>query len=173
MTYTETRTLSATALRSLCIKNDWYTCGDNEEYTALFDRLYDQDGCPVILTAQKLSEIAADIMAHSEIEDYTITSVMYELNKACTVTFDENSDPLAEPDSLWLQTTTRRDGRKTSKIINDGKLAAHLAQVFFLRRSGENIDLSREHDRMYNTTAYIITRTDKAGAVTINRFDRI
>ena len=174
MTYTETRTLSATALRSLCISNNWYTCGTCDEYEALFNRLYDEDGCPVVLTAQKLAEIAADIMVHSEIEDYTITSVMYELNTACTVTFDEDDDPLAEPDSLWLQTNTRRNGLQTRRIINDGKLAAHLAQVSFLRQSGEDIQLNREHDRMYNTTAYIITRTDKkTGATIINRFDRI
>lgn len=100
MTYTETRTLSSTALRSLCIRHDWYTCGTCKEYNALFDKLYDEDGCPVNLTTQKLAEIADDIMAHSDIEDYTITSVMYELNRSCTVTFDEDHDPLAEPTSF-------------------------------------------------------------------------
>ena len=89
MNYTENRTMSASDLRALCIRNNWYTCGTCKEYEALFNRLYDEDGCPVNLTTKKLAEIADDIMAHSEISDYTITSVMYELNRVCTVFFDE------------------------------------------------------------------------------------
>ena len=89
MNYTENRTMSASDLRALCIRNNWYTCGTCKEYEALFNRLYDEDGCPVNLTTKKLVEIADDIMAHSEISDYTITSVMYELNRVCTVFFDE------------------------------------------------------------------------------------
>lgn len=88
--FSEIRTLSASKLRALCIEHNWYTCGDNKEYDALFNRLYDEDGVPVHLTTQKLAEIAADIEAHSEIRDYTITSIMFELNRACSVVFDEN-----------------------------------------------------------------------------------
>lgn len=87
--YIETRTLDSTKLRSLCIEHDWYTCGTNEEYAKLFARLHDEDGCPENMTTDKLAEIAADIMEHSDITDYTITTVMYELNKACTTYFDE------------------------------------------------------------------------------------
>lgn len=174
MTYTENRTLSASDLRSLCIRNNWYTCGTCAEYEALFNRLYDEDGCPMNLTTEKLAQIADDIMAHSEISDYTITTVMYELNKACAVYFEEDDDPLAETTAYWKQTTTRRDGTKTTRIINDARLARMLAQVSFLRQGGEEIELSMEHDRMYNATAYIITRTHKrTGATITNRFDKI
>lgn len=86
--YTETRTMSACDLRALCIRHDWYTRGTCEEYERLFDRLHDSDGCPVNLTTEKLAEIAADIMEHSEITDYTITSVMYELNRTAHTYFD-------------------------------------------------------------------------------------
>lgn len=85
---TETRTMSATKLRSVCIQHDWYTCGTNKEYGKLFDRLYDSDGIPAHLTTEKLAEIAQDIMDHSRITDYTITSVMFELARSCTVYFD-------------------------------------------------------------------------------------
>lgn len=87
--YTETRILDASKLRSICIANDWYTGGTNEEYCNLFDRLYDESGCPVNMTTEKLVEIAEDIMEHSHITDYTITSVMYVLAEGCYTYFDE------------------------------------------------------------------------------------
>lgn len=88
MKFTETRTLTATKLRSICIQHDWYTCGTNEEYGRLFDRLTDGCGFPENLTTEKLVEIAEDIWDHSKITDYTIESVLYELAKACNVYFD-------------------------------------------------------------------------------------
>lgn len=88
--YTETRILSSTKLRSLCIKHDWYTCGTNEAYSALFDRLHDDMGCPENMTTEKLAEVAADIMEHSKITEYTITAVMYELARACDTYFEES-----------------------------------------------------------------------------------
>lgn len=87
--YTETRILDAEKLRRLCIKHDWYTCGDNDEYAAMFAKLHDDMGCPENMTTEKLAEIAADIMEHSEISEYTIASVMFELARACTTYFDE------------------------------------------------------------------------------------
>lgn len=89
MNYIETRTLSADDLRALCIRNNWYTRGTNAEYEALFDSLYDEDGCNLNLTTEKLAEIAENIMEHSRIQEYTITTVMYALNRACTVLFDQ------------------------------------------------------------------------------------
>ena len=172
MTYIETRTLSATKLRALCIKHDWYTCGTNDEYEALFNRLYDEAGCPVNLTAQKLAGIAEDIMVHSEIRDYTTTAVMFELNRACSVVFDEDHDALAVPTSEWRQITIHPDRRMTSRVITDAKLASLLAQCHFLRQGGEDVHLEHEHDRMYNTTAYILTRTHGDKTVT-TRFERI
>lgn len=87
--YTETRILTPAKLRSLCIAHDWYTCGTNEAYRALFELLYDDMGCPENMTTEKLAEVAADIMDHSKITEYTITAVMYELAKACDTYFDE------------------------------------------------------------------------------------
>ena len=88
MKFTETRTLSASKLRSICIQHDWYTCGTNEEYGRLFDKLTDCCGCPVHLTTEKLVEIADDIWDHSDITDYTIETVLFELARACYTYFD-------------------------------------------------------------------------------------
>lgn len=89
MKYIETRVMDSSKLRSLCIKRNWYTRGTNEEYGRLFDLLYDEYGCPVNLTTEKLAEIAEDIMEHSDIRDYTITAVMFELADSCYTYFDE------------------------------------------------------------------------------------
>ena len=86
--YTETRFLDGIKLRSLCIEHDWYTCGTCEEYDGLFARLHDENGCPENMTTEKLAEIATDIMEHSEITDYTIIAVMFELARACRTYFD-------------------------------------------------------------------------------------
>lgn len=88
MKFTETRTLDASKLRSLCIKNNWYTRGTNAEYSRLFDRLTDCCGCPKHLTTEKLVEIAEDIWEHSKITDYTIETVLFELARACYTYFD-------------------------------------------------------------------------------------
>lgn len=88
MKYTETRILDSTKLRQICIENDWYTRGTNEEYANLFSKLHDEAGCPENMTTEKLAEIAQDIMEHSEISDYTITSVMYVLARGCYTYFD-------------------------------------------------------------------------------------
>lgn len=86
--YTETRILEGSKLRGLCIEHDWYTCGTCEEYDGLFARLHDANGCPENMTTEKLAEIAADIMEHSEITYYTITSIMFELARVCYSYFD-------------------------------------------------------------------------------------
>ena len=88
MKFTETRTLSASKLRAICIEHDWYTRGTNEEYGRLFDKLTDCCGCPEHLTTEKLVEIAEDIWEHSEITDYTIETVLFALARACFTYFD-------------------------------------------------------------------------------------
>lgn len=88
-TYKEFRHLSGDDLRSLCIRNNWYTHGTCEEYERLFNFLHDECGCPENMTTDKLAEIAEDIMEHSDITSYTITTVMFELARACNTFFEE------------------------------------------------------------------------------------
>ena len=87
--YTETRVLSTTKLRKLCIQHNWYTCGDNDEYAALFAKLHDEEGELVHISTDKLVEIATDIYEHSEIKHYSLEAVMGELASACLIFFDE------------------------------------------------------------------------------------
>ena len=93
MKFTETRTLSASKLRAICIQHDWYTCGTNEQYTNLFSMLTD-NYLAAEMTTEKLAEIAADILAHSDADDcrdgyLEITEIMYDLAKACDTVFIE------------------------------------------------------------------------------------
>lgn len=84
----EVRTMTAEELRSLCICNNWYTWGTNEEYANLLS-MVGNPWEPVNLTTEKLHAIAADILDHSEgREGEDITCVMFELAEAATVCFD-------------------------------------------------------------------------------------
>ena len=91
-TYKEIRTLSASALRSLCIREDWYTRGDNEEYDHL---LQDLAASKPHLATEDIIAIAEDIAAHSDPEaGWTVEGIAFEVARACTVTFVPVHDPL-------------------------------------------------------------------------------
>lgn len=64
--YKEIRTLTAYNLRELCIRQNWYTRGDNAEYEHL---LYDLAASKPHLTTEDIIEIAEDIVAHSAPSD--------------------------------------------------------------------------------------------------------
>ena len=86
MKFAEIRTVSASNIRKLCIKNDWYTRGDNEQYEHLLLNLCDWKEN---LTTEDIVEIAEDIIAHSEIEAdgrteaEIIESVAFEIMRVC------------------------------------------------------------------------------------------
>ena len=61
MKYIEIRTLDASDLRSLCIDENWYTGGTNEEYANLLS-MTEKIG----ITTEDIVEMAADIIEHSE-----------------------------------------------------------------------------------------------------------
>ena len=83
--YRETRRLSPSALRALCIRQEWYTCGDNDEYGHL---LLDLAGSKPHLSTDDIITIAEEIAAHSELqEEQTIEAIAFEVAHACTVTF--------------------------------------------------------------------------------------
>lgn len=83
--YTETRTMSADALRALCIRKNWYTRGTCAEY----DRLLHSCGLLRHLETADLARIAQDIVKHSNMPDgYDVPAVMFELARICTVCFD-------------------------------------------------------------------------------------
>ena len=83
--YKEIRRLSPSALRALCIRQEWYTRGNNDEYGHL---LLDLAGSKPHLTTDDIIAIAEDIAAHSELQEgQTIEAVAFEVARACTVTF--------------------------------------------------------------------------------------
>lgn len=84
--YKEIRTLTAYNLRALCIRQNWYTRGDNAEYEHL---LYDLADSKPHLTTQDIIEIAEDIAAHSHLQDgYDVAGIAWEVNRACNVSFE-------------------------------------------------------------------------------------
>lgn len=89
--FREVRTVSASDIRKLCIRNNWYTRGDNDQYEHLQNDLCEQKDN---LTTEDIVEIAEDIIAHSEIEHYCsndelIASVAFEIiTRAASVYFE-------------------------------------------------------------------------------------
>ena len=92
-TYKETRRLSVSALRALCIREDWYTRGGNEEYDHL---LQDLAGNRPHLDTAGIIAIAEDIAAHtSPGKHWTVEDIAFEVARACHVTFERGPE-LAE-----------------------------------------------------------------------------
>lgn len=85
--YKEIRKISASSLRTLCIRQDWYTAGDNDEYG---HRLFNLAGDKENLSTADIIEIAADIMAHSDLDDdCTIEEIAFEVARIANVFFEE------------------------------------------------------------------------------------
>lgn len=83
--YIERRYLFRNDLRVLCIRKNWYTCGDNKEYDNLLHS-FDEGN----ITTDVIVEIATDIVEHSDnISLDDITSVMFEIADCCYITFEE------------------------------------------------------------------------------------
>lgn len=59
--YKEVRRLHSTDLRALCIREDWYTGGTNEEYARLMEMTEKEN-----ITTDDIVEIATDIIEHSD-----------------------------------------------------------------------------------------------------------
>lgn len=59
--YREIRTISSEDIRNMCIKNDWYDNGTNEEYNNLLS--YSKE--PYI-TSDEIIEMATDIYSHTQ-----------------------------------------------------------------------------------------------------------
>lgn len=66
-------------VRAACIRNDLYTRGDNEAYSAMLDMV---DRTPPTTKAMYL--VAKDIAEHSK--DQPITNVMFILERECVIT---------------------------------------------------------------------------------------
>lgn len=72
---------SATEVRHLCIKNEWYTRGDNRAYSAMLDMVDESEP-----TTENLYKVAKDIKEHSN-TDSDIASIMFQMKKYCVTSF--------------------------------------------------------------------------------------
>lgn len=88
----EVRKIDSGKVRALCINKDYYTRGDNDEYSNLLKVL-----CKKEYSIEVIEEIARDIVIHSAYEkllsEYSvgyeelIAVVMFELINECCVSF--------------------------------------------------------------------------------------
>lgn len=90
-TYRERRTISADKIIGICIRQEWYTMGTNEDYEQMLSTASSKEN----LTTDDIVEIATDILEHSDSErimscygmdyDDVLQSVMFEIANAATV----------------------------------------------------------------------------------------
>lgn len=93
--YKEVRRLTSTDLRALCIREDWYTGGNNAEYYNLMckvDNMYQ-------ISTDNIVELATDIIEHSETAKANFEKatggenfylhVMFLIAEACNTFFEE------------------------------------------------------------------------------------
>lgn len=79
--FKEVRRISPDKLRALCIKENWYTRGDNEEYEHL---LLDLAGHKENITTDDVCEIAQDIINHSDLLADEFESVAFKVMEIAT-----------------------------------------------------------------------------------------
>lgn len=158
MKYTETRILHASDLRTLCIRENWYTLGDNDEYDALMCKTF----CPN-LTTEVIADIAQDIKDHSE-TDMEIPEIMYAVASISNTTFAADEDtteeeaPMTELDILnaaydallermnteWVRRNRMRDAGKPTKIA-DARIDRYDTKLEYLH--DRILELEAQEDR--------------------------
>lgn len=87
-TITETRYISADRVRQMCIEENYFTRGTNDDYTKLLNTANSAGNVSVDL----LYILAKNIYEHSEYysgvsECDAISQIMYCLNKVCVTTY--------------------------------------------------------------------------------------
>ena len=93
--YKEIKRIDSSMVRSLCIKEKYYTCGDNAAYMNLLTTLC---GSEKEMTMDDLEEIADDILMHSDGEIFSerygspeevFEAVLWQLiNECCIVSVE-------------------------------------------------------------------------------------
>ena len=87
MKFTETRKLSASDLRNVCIAENWYTMGSNEDYSHILMFANANE-----MTVENIAYIATDIINHTPAKAFAdcyangikpIEHVMYRIAEKC------------------------------------------------------------------------------------------
>ena len=76
---TRSRSWYSDRVRQACIRNELYTRGDNEAYSAMLDYVDSHDP-----TTRAMYEVAKDILAHSR--EQTVTNIMFILESEAVIT---------------------------------------------------------------------------------------
>lgn len=82
----EIRQISETKVRQVCINHGWFTCGNINTYSALFEFIGDINREGKNVSASRLECIAEMIKANSDTE-YNTTEIMFVLNAECCATY--------------------------------------------------------------------------------------
>ena len=78
----ETRKIDCCKVRAACIRYNWYTAGDCEEYDNMFNFIRNLQTA----TTDDLKAVATDIKEHSDTE-YEIADIMFVIANDCCTTF--------------------------------------------------------------------------------------
>ena len=84
----EIRRISPGKVRQACITYDWFTCGDINEYGALFEYIFDVSNGGRNVDTNILEVIARNIKKYSDTE-YNVAEIMFVLNEECCNTYFE------------------------------------------------------------------------------------
>lgn len=76
------RKWNSESVRQACIKNDFYTCGDNRAYMKMLNMVDNTEP-----TTENIYKIAKDILNHSR--ENTIENIMFCIDKDAINTFYE------------------------------------------------------------------------------------
>lgn len=89
----EFRSISPYELRALCIRENWYTRGTNEEYNEMLEMCGDGFKRKKLTTA-RIQAIATDIMKHSTVPQDTefLLNIMYCICEASNTYFEYVED---------------------------------------------------------------------------------
>ena len=81
----EFRYISQMKVRQICIEYDWFTCGDNDSYSDLFEFIGNLTRKGKHVSVEMLRIIAEMIKENSETEE-SIPEIMFVLNAECCTT---------------------------------------------------------------------------------------
>ena len=91
MTITSKKIWNWNSVREMCIRENFYTEGDCEEYDAMLTKVREN-----VPTDEMIYEIAIDINAHSE--GQTVSNIMFilanDVVKTCYTLYDDNGNEI-------------------------------------------------------------------------------
>ena len=69
-------------IRTMCIHHNYYTCGSNEEYLPMLNKVDEMSPTP-----ENIYEIAKDICEHSDIEYANVEGIMFDIEREAVRVF--------------------------------------------------------------------------------------